>query len=149
MAFRYVMNIVLFCIIVVMSLVICQSMLLTNDFLRVVSPSHGQFSWISWVKSVDSYNSIHYKAWDEIFIHSQTLTPVPHPWALAWWRHQIDAFSALLTLCAGNSPVTGEFPAQRPVTQSYDIFFDLNERLNKQSWGWWFDTPSLPLWRHC
>ena len=31
----------------------------------------------------------------------------------SWWRHQIEAFSALLTLCAGNSPVTGEFPAQR------------------------------------
>ena len=33
--------------------------------------------------------------------------------------------SALLALCAGNSPVTGEFPAQRPVTRSFDIFFDL------------------------
>ena len=37
----------------------------------------------------------------------------------------MDTFSALLTLCAGNSPVTGEFPAQRPVTQSFDVFFDL------------------------
>ena len=38
---------------------------------------------------------------------------------------------------AGNSPVTEEFPAQRPVTQSFDVFFDLrlNERLSKQSWG--------------
>ena len=41
-------------------------------------------------------------------------------------------------LCAGNSPVTGEFPAQRPVTRSFDVFIDLhlNNRLNKQSWGW-------------
>ena len=30
----------------------------------------------------------------------------------AWWRHQMETFSALLALCAGNSPVTGEFPAQ-------------------------------------
>ena len=38
--------------------------------------------------------------------------------------------SALLTLCAGNSPVTGEFPAQMPVTRGFDIFFAV-------------------LWRHC
>ena len=33
-----------------------------------------------------------------------------------------------------------EFPAQRPVTRSFDVFFDLrlNRRLNKQQWGWWF-----------
>ena len=44
----------------------------------------------------------------------------------------------------------GEFPAQRPVTRSFDAFFDLllNKRLNKQSWGWWFDTLSRPFWRH-
>ena len=59
--------------------------------------------------------------------------------------------SALLALCAGNSPVTGEFPSQRPVTRSFDIFFDLrlNKRLSKQSRGWWFDTPARSLWRHC
>ena len=51
----------------------------------------------------------------------------------------------------GNSPVPGEFPAQRPVTRSFDVFFDLrpNKRLSKQSRGWWFKTPSRPLWRHC
>ena len=63
----------------------------------------------------------------------------------------METFSALLALCAGNSPVPGEFPAQRPVTRSFDVFFDLrlNKRLSKQSWGWWFKTPSRPLWRHC
>ena len=63
----------------------------------------------------------------------------------------METFSALLALCAGNSPVTGEFPAQRPVTRSFDVFFDLrfNKRLSKQSWGWWFETPSRSLWRHC
>ena len=39
-----------------------------------------------------------------------------------WWRHQMETFSALLAICEGNSPVTGEFPAQRPVTRSVDIF---------------------------
>ena len=38
----------------------------------------------------------------------------------------------------------GEFPTQRPVTRSFDVFFDLrlNKRLSKQPWGWWFETPS-------
>ena len=51
----------------------------------------------------------------------------------------------------GNSPVTGECPAQRPVTRNFDVFFDLhlNNGLSKQSWGWLFETPSRPLWCHC
>ena len=69
----------------------------------------------------------------------------------SWWRHQMETFSTLLAICAGNSSVNGEFPAQRPVTRSFDVFFDLrlNKRLSKQSWGWWFETLSRPLWRHC
>ena len=71
-------------------------------------------------------------------------------WHELWWRHQMETFSALLAICAGNSPVPGEFPAQRPVTPSFDVCFDLrlNKRLSKQSWGWWFETQSRPLWRH-
>ena len=44
----------------------------------------------------------------------------------------------------------GEFPAQRPVTRSFDVFFHprLYKRLNKQPWGWWFETPAWSLWRH-
>ena len=63
----------------------------------------------------------------------------------------METFSALLTVCVGNSPVTGEFPSQRPVTRSFDVYFDLrlNKRLSKQSWGWWFETPLPSLWRHC
>ena len=66
-----------------------------------------------------------------------------------WWRHQMETFAALLAICAGNSPVSGEFPAQRPVTRSFDVFFDLRlkGRLSKHSWGWWLETPSWPLWR--
>ena len=61
----------------------------------------------------------------------------------------IETFSALLAICGGNSPFTGEFPAQRPVMRSFDVFFDLrpNKRMSKQSWGWWFETSSRPLWR--
>ena len=67
------------------------------------------------------------------------------------WRHQMEAFSALLVLCAGNSPVTGEFPSQRPVTRSFDIFFDLrlSKPLSKQSRRRRFATPYRSLWRHC
>ena len=45
----------------------------------------------------------------------------------------------------------GDFPTQRPVTRSFDVFFDLhpNKRLSRQPWGWWFETPSWSLWRQC
>ena len=78
-----------------------------------------------------------------VMINSRQCTP--------WWRHQMETFSALLALCAGNSPVPGAFPAQMPVTRSFDVFFDLrlNKRLSKQSWGRWFETPLGPLWRQC
>ena len=72
-------------------------------------------------------------------------------WRHSWWRHQMETFSTLLAICAGNSPIPGEFPTQRPVTRSFDGFFDLrlNKRLNKQPWGSWFETPSRSLWRQC
>ena len=68
-----------------------------------------------------------------------------------WWSHQMETFYALLGLCAGNLPVIGEFPSQRPLTRSFDVFFDirLNKRLSEQSWGWWFETPSRSFWRNC
>ena len=53
---------------------------------------------------------------------------------VSWWRHQMETFSALLAICAGNSPVTCEFTAQRLVTRSFDVFFDL--LLDKQINGW-------------
>ena len=69
---------------------------------------------------------------------------------MSWWRHQMETFSALLAICAGNSPVPGEFPIQKPATRSFDVFFDLrlHKRLSKQWWSWWFETLSRPLWRH-
>ena len=59
-----------------------------------------------------------------------------------------NIFSVTGPLCG---EFTGEFPAHRPVTRSFDVFFDmcLNTRLSKQSWGWWFETQSRQLWRHC
>ena len=63
----------------------------------------------------------------------------------------METFSALLALCEGNPPGTSRFPSQKPVTRSFDIFFDLrrNKRLSKQSRRRWFETPSRSLWLHC
>ena len=68
-----------------------------------------------------------------------------------WWHLQMETYSALLALCSGNSLVTSEFAAQRPVTQSFDVFFDLclNKWLSDLSRCQWFETPSCSLWRHC
>ena len=61
----------------------------------------------------------------------------------------METFSALLAICVGNSPGTGEFPTQMSVTRSFDVIFDLhlNKRLSKQSQGLWFETQSCSLWR--
>ena len=50
----------------------------------------------------------------------------------------METISALLAFSAGNSPVSGDFPSQRPVTRSFDIFFDLcpKKRFGEQLWGW-------------
>ena len=60
-----------------------------------------------------------------------------------------NIFRVTGSLC-GEFTGPGEFPTQRPVTRSFDVFFDLrlNKRLSKQPWGWWFETPSWSLWRH-
>ena len=58
---------------------------------------------------------------------------------LPWWCNQIESFSVLLAPCAGKSPVTGEFPSQRPVTRSFGVFFVL--RL------WWTSAGPLTMCR--
>ena len=76
------------------------------------------------------------------------------------WR--LRQFTPIMTSSNGNiyrvtGPLCGEFngpgefPAQRPVTRSFDVFFDLRliKWLSKEPWGWWFETPSLSLWCHC
>ena len=72
-------------------------------------------------------------------------------YAITWWRHEVETFSALLALGEGNSSVTSYSPSQRPVTRNFAVFFDVhqNKRLSKQLRRRWFETPSHPLWRHC
>ena len=85
-----------------------------------------------------------------------------HYWVLMFMRLQWMIWLCMMTssnrnifrvtaLCAGNSPVTGEFPSQRPATRNFDAFFDmrLNKRWSKQSICRWYQTPTRSLWRQC
>ena len=115
-------------------------------------------AWPSLVDEINSGTAIH------VVCPTQPITCLMH------WRHQEPVHQQawhcpqsrnMMTSSNGNIfRVTGhlcveftgpgEFHAQRPVTRSFDVFFDLrlNKRLSKQSWGWWFGTLSRPLWRH-
>ena len=75
-----------------------------------------------------------WSCWGGIWFHSVRRS-VPHP---------------VSHICAGKSPVNSPHKATRPTNQSFDVVFDLcqNKRLSKQSWGWWFETPSRSLWHH-
>ena len=88
-----------------------------------------------------------------ILVMSKTTTPRhSHLFAKlhggSWWRHQMETFSALLALCH-RSPVNSHHKGQW--RGAFDVFFELrlNKHLNKQSWGWWFETLSHSSWRHC
>ena len=99
-----------------------------------------------------SYSLKHISTGEHSFHISWRSTHPLYPYFLfSRWRHEMEICSALLVLCAGNSPVTSEFPSQRPVTRSFDVFFDLRltKRLSKQSRHRWFETPLRLLWRHC
>ena len=94
-----------------------------------------------------TYNYIMYVVYDFMWpILSRKLTQVQ----LMMTSSNGNIFRVTGPLC-GEFPAPGEFPTQRPVTRSFDVFFDLrlNKRLSKQPWGWWFETPSISLWCHC
>ena len=76
-------------------------------------------------------------------------------------RWVMNISSRMMTSSNGNifrvtGHLCGKFTGPRwisrtkPVTRSFDVFFDLrlNKRLSKQPWGWWFETPAWSLWRH-
>ena len=60
-----------------------------------------------------------YRLWGQIYQNDKELMLVVE--VFSWWRHQMETFSASLALCAGNSPVSGEFPTQRSVMRSFGI----------------------------
>ena len=102
-----------------------------------------------------------YEAWDicsqwwysysDTSVHAAVIWPVCRSTGMHMMTSSNgNIFRVTGPLC-GEFTGPGEFPTQRPVTRSFDIFFDLrlNKRLSKQSYGWWFETRSWSLWRHC
>ena len=85
-------------------------------------------------------------SWHEVILWSK-IFPVSPLIPIAWWRHQMETFSALLALCAGTSPVTGEFRSQRPLTaKPWSFLWSTPE----QSWnGSANDHDAGDLRRHC
>ena len=80
--------------------------------------------------------------------HGQSLKSVHKH--LTWWHHHMKTFSALLTLCEGNPPVTGGFPHKSQWRGALMSFYlRLNKWLSKESRRQWFEAPSCSLWRHC
>ena len=111
------------------------------------------FKWLLFYNSPGTTCKINYRhAYTKILFQVSSFIVVRNGTYPRTWRcHQVETFSVLLCPCAGNSPVTGEFPSQRPMTWSFDAFFvlRLNKWLSKQSRRRWLETPSRSLCRHC
>ena len=77
--------------------------------------------------------------------------PIWYWWGCAWWRHQMETFSALLALCAGIHRSRWIPRTKASDAELWFFFFDLhvNKWFSKQWWSWWFETASRPLLRHC
>ena len=114
-----------------------------SGFWKVLCGCYTDVIWRSWrLKSLMTRSFL-----QQIVCHATWLT---------WQQSRVEC---MMTTSNGNifrvtsllwGEFTGEFPSQRPVTRSFYVFFDLylNKQLSKQSWGWWFETPSRPLWRN-
>ena len=112
-----------------------------NDFSSIGRQWVNNFLLIENKHYFSQYNRFHHRC------QMVRITPYEVQIPQSWWRHRMETFSALMAVCEGNSPVTGEFPAKRPVTRIFDVFFDL--RLNQQWRRRRFETSSRSLWRHC
>ena len=93
--------------------------------------------------------------WKSILWYMKLYTKTcPCKWYVIWYVMMTSSngtISALLGPLCGECTGHRWIPPQRPVTRSFGVFFylRLNKQLRKQLWGWWFETPSRPLWRHC
>ena len=69
------------------------------------------------------------------------------PYLSTWWRHQMETFFALRAVCAGihRSQVNSPHRRQWRGALTFSLIYNLNKRMSKQSWGWWFETPSHSL----
>ena len=100
---------------------------------------------LSWTEIFSSITSVNSNSFCACYIHT-TGTEL----CFMMTSSSGNIFRVTGPLC-GEFTDPGEFPTQRPVTRSFDVFFDLrlNKRLSKQPWGWWFETPSWSLWCYC
>ena len=112
-----------------------------GNIFRVTGHLCGEFTGHRWIPRT-SVQSVFFSGFAKNVVH--WLGPGN---AYTWWRHQMETFSALLAIFAGNSPVNSPHKGQWRGALMFSL--SLNKRLGKQWWGWWFETPSRPLWRHC
>ena len=113
-------------------------------------PNSFEWEFILFIKT-HFYGGAHTSHFMEEHSSPTSIFPVFMITSSNWTMFRVTGFCAgNSSVNTGNSPVTGEFPSHGPVTRSFDVFFDLrlNKRLSKQSRRWWFETPSLTLWRH-
>ena len=87
----------------------------------------------------------------EVSFHATSTLVSHNDHMMSSWRHWMEIIPRYWPFCQMNPTITGGFPSQRPMSLSFDKYFDLhlNKRLSKQSRQWWFETPSCSLWHHC
>ena len=131
-----------------------------NLFTRSLYTKRWYYVWVLAASGLDVI------AWHRVYIYIFKYTsklrwlvvrPIPGDCCAHTTVRFVQAKYVMMTSSNGNIfRVTGhlcgpgEFRTQKPVTRSFDVFFDvrLNKRLSKQWWGWRFETLSRPLRRH-
>ena len=156
---------------------LCQDAILINFIQLLIEPHRYKQSWCIRHYTSQHIDYLFINSGDVKIFHNwisavfTSFSPLSlFPRILSWqyeitimtWCCVIKWFIRMMTPSNGNifrvtGPLCGEFtgrrciPRTKPVTRSFEGFFDLrlNKQLSKQSWVWWFETPSCPLWRHC
>ena len=125
------------------------SLLFNVAIKAVILFESDEISWTPEVAHLSPCKISRKKGLLDIETGGQLWKPCSYP--SSWWRQQMKTFSSLLALCTVNSPVTGEFLLQRPVTLSFDVLYALlmDKLLSKPSGRWCIESPSRSLWRHC
>ena len=136
---------------------------LFNSLYRIYQRKHQGSALLAFGEDSPNKGPVMRKAFPSFYITINGIN-IANFWQLTTMQNLFKApvTKFMMTSSNGNifhvtGPLCGEFtghrwfPSQRRVTRSFDVFFNLflNKRLSKQSWGWWFETSSHPLWRHC
>ena len=108
-----------------------------------ISTRVGLWGWkpfVEWIPSQSHVSDLIHPILKRLIKTNSDPQKTMHLKRQTWWHHQMETFSPYLALWAENSLITGEFPSQRPVTRSFDVFFHLC--LNKRWVNNW-DTGDL------